>query len=45
MPILGIPDVVVREAVDVDIEGAVVGIDIHVRNEELYDEPSVPLPT
>ncbi|MES3032262.1 MAG: hypothetical protein V4699_03430 [Patescibacteria group bacterium] len=43
MPILGIPDIVVREAVDVGIEVAI-RVHIHVRNEELYDEPSMSLP-
>jgi len=34
MPILGIPHVVVREAVDVHIRPTIV-VQVHVRNEEL----------
>jgi len=44
MPILGVPDIVVREVVDVHLETTVV-VDVHVSHEELYDEPSIPLPT
>lgn len=33
MTILGIPDVVVREAIDVGVERAI-GVDVHVSNEE-----------
>ena len=39
---LGIPDVVVRELVHVNLQRTV--IDVHVSNEELYDEPSISLP-
>lgn len=34
MAIVGIPDIVVREAVAVDVEVAV-GVQVHVSNEEL----------
>ena len=44
MPILGIPDVVVVELVDVHLEPTVV-VEVHVGDEELYDEPSISLPT
>ena len=44
MPVLGVPDVVVRELVHVHIEATIV-IHVHVGNEELYNEPSVSLPT
>ncbi len=33
MTILGIPDIVVREAIDVGVEVAI-GVHVHVRNEE-----------
>ena len=39
MPILGVPDIVVPELVHVHLEATVV-VDVHVGNEELYDEPS-----
>jgi hypothetical protein len=44
MMILGVPDIVVRELVHVDLEPTVI-IDVHVGNEELYDKPSFSLPT
>ncbi len=44
MPVLAVPDVVIREAVDVHLETIVV-VDVHVSNEELYDKPSISLPT
>lgn len=42
MPVLAIPDVAVQEPVDVDVE--VTTIDVHVRNEDLCDKPSIPPP-
>ena len=42
MEILGIPNVVVLKPVDVDVQ--TVRVHIHVRNEELYDMPSISLP-
>ena len=44
MPVLSVPDVVVRELVHVHLELATV-IDVHVGNEEMCDEPSMSLPT
>ena len=44
MQILGIPDVVVLERIHVDLELTVI-IDVHVGNEELWNEPSISLPT
>jgi len=44
MPILGIPDVVIPERVDVDLELTIV-VEVDVGDEELYDEPSMTLPT
>ena len=44
MLILGVPDVVVRELVHVHLELTIV-VEVHVSNEELYDEPSMTLPT
>ncbi len=44
MTILGVPDVVVRERIDVHLEPTVV-VEVHVGDEELYDEPSISLPT
>jgi len=41
--VLGVPDVVVRELVDVGLEPAIVVV--RVSNEELCDEPSMTLPT
>ncbi len=43
MSVVGIPDVVVLEAVQVHLEPAIV-VDVHVGNEELYGAPSAPLP-
>ena len=43
MTILGIPDVVVLELVDVHVE-LVVGVDVHVSNEEMCARPSIPPP-
>ncbi len=43
MPILGVPDVVVRERVDIHLELTII-VEVHVGNEELYDEPSIPPP-
>ena len=42
MPILGVPNVVVREAVDVDVRA--VGVHVDVSNEEMCGKPSVPPP-
>ena len=44
MTILGVPNIVVRELVHVDLEPTVI-INVHVGNEELYDKPSFSLPT
>jgi hypothetical protein len=41
MTILGIPDIVVLEPVDVDIE-LVARVEVHVGNEEMCVEPSMP---
>ena len=38
MLVVAVPDVVVRDLVQVSVEPVVV--DVHVGNEELYDEPS-----
>jgi hypothetical protein len=43
MTILGIPDVVVLELVDVHVE-LVIRVDVHVGNEEMYAKPSIPPP-
>ena len=40
MPILGVPNVVVREAVDVDV-GAI-SVHVDVSNEEMCSRPSKP---
>ncbi|MCX6714465.1 MAG: hypothetical protein NTX72_01485 [Candidatus Uhrbacteria bacterium] len=37
-----IPDIVVLERVDVDVQA--IRVHVHVRHEELYDEPSRSLP-
>jgi hypothetical protein len=42
MAILGIPDVVVLEPVNINIQ-LVIGIEVHIGNKELYGEPSAPL--
>ncbi len=42
MEILSIPNVVVLEPVDVDVEA--IRVHIHVGNEELYNIPSISLP-
>ena len=39
LPVVAIPDIVVRETVYVRVELVTV-VDVHVGNEELYDEPS-----
>jgi len=44
MLILGVPDIVVRERIDVHIELATI-VDVDVDNGDLYDEPSIALPT
>ncbi len=44
MPVPGVPDIVVREFVHVDLETTIV-IDVHISNEELYSKSSVSLPT
>jgi hypothetical protein len=41
MAILGIPDIVVLELVDVHVE-RVIGVEVHVGNEEMCNEPSMP---
>ena len=43
VPILGIPDIVVVELVHVDVWLAV-GVQVHVRHEELCDKSSAPPP-
>lgn len=40
MPVLGVPDVVVLEAVDIHVQPVVVHV--HVGNEEMCDKPSMP---
>jgi len=40
MPILGVPDVIVRETVDVDVKA--IGVHVDVGNEEMCDRSSVP---
>ena len=42
MTILGIPDIVVLELVDVDVERTIV-VEVHVGNEEMCNRPSFPL--
>ena len=44
MLILGIPDIVVRELVHIDLEPTIV-VEVHIGNEELCDKPSISLPT
>ena len=44
MLVLGVPDVVVRELVHVHLELTVV-VEVHVSNEESYNEPSISPPT
>jgi len=41
MTVVGAPDVVVLKPVDVDVQPAV-GVDVHVGNEEICHEPSLP---
>ncbi|MCX6763788.1 MAG: hypothetical protein NTZ97_03615 [Candidatus Moranbacteria bacterium] len=41
MAILGTPDIVVLEPVDIDLE-LVIGVEVHVGNEEMCDKPSAP---
>ena len=41
MSVVGMPDIVVLEPIDVDIQA--VGVHVHVGNEELCNAPSVPL--
>jgi hypothetical protein len=41
MAILGIPDIVVLEPVDVHLE-LTVGVEVHVGNEEICNKPSIP---
>ena len=41
MAIPGIPDIGVLKLIDVHVE-RVIGIDVHVGNEEMSDGPSVP---
>ncbi len=41
MPILGVPNVIVREVVHVDIRVAV-GVQVHVRHEEMCGKSSAP---
>ncbi|OGI16706.1 MAG: hypothetical protein A3J63_05015 [Candidatus Moranbacteria bacterium RIFCSPHIGHO2_02_FULL_40_12b] len=41
MTILGIPDIVVLEPVDIDLE-LTVRVEVHVGNEEMCDKPSMP---
>ena len=43
MTIVGIPDIVVREAIHVHLEPAI-RVEVHVRNEEMCNKPSVALP-
>lgn len=41
MAMLGIPDIGVLKAVQIDVELAI-RVDIDISNEEMYDEPSIP---
>jgi len=41
MAILGVPNVRVLEPIHVHLE-RVIGVEVHVGNEEMCDEPSVP---
>ena len=43
MPVVRIPHVVVVEAVDVRVE-LTLGVQAHVRKEEMYSVPSIPPP-
>ena len=43
MLVLSVPDVVVRERVDVHVQVTIV-VHVDVRNEEMYTTPSVPPP-
>ncbi|MBU3901274.1 hypothetical protein KKF25_01375 [Patescibacteria group bacterium] len=40
---LGVPDIGVLKPVDVHVERAI-GVEVHVGNEEMCDEPSMPPP-
>ncbi len=42
MAVLGVPDVQILELVDVHVK-LVIRVEVHVGNEEMYDESSVPL--
>lgn len=42
MAILGVPDIVVLEPVDVRIERAI-RVEVHIGNEEACNKPSIPL--
>ena len=40
MTVLGVPNIGVLEPIHVDVE--TIGVDVHVGNEEMSDEPSIP---
>lgn len=40
MAVVGVPNVPVLELIHVDVEA--IGVDVHVGNEEMSDEPSMP---
>ena len=42
MTIIGIPDIRILEPVDIHIE-LTIRVEVHVGNEEMCDEPSMPL--
>ena len=41
MAVLGVPNIGVLKLIDVDIE-RVIGVEVHIGNEEMSDEPSMP---